>query len=48
MEITIKIPPHLKRVATLPCEIPGLCYFADNISLGSVATRLMYVWWHLR
>jgi len=32
-------PPHLKYVATLPCNLPLMVCFADiNVSQGSVAT----------
>jgi len=32
-------PPHLKYVATLPCNLSLMACFADiNVSLGSVAT----------
>ena len=32
-------PPHLKYVATLPCNLPLTACFADvNVSQGSVAT----------
>ena len=32
-------PPHLKRVATLPCNLSLMACFADsNVSQGSVAT----------
>jgi len=32
-------PPHLKYVATLPCNLPLMACFADvNVSQGSVAT----------
>jgi len=32
-------PPHLRYVATLPCNLSLMACFADiNVSLGSVAT----------
>ena len=35
----LTIPPHLKCVATLPCNLSLMACFADiNVSQGSVAT----------
>ena len=38
LNLVIKTPPHLKCVATLPCNLLLMACFADiNISKGSVA-----------
>jgi len=35
----LKTPPHLKYVATLPCNLSlGACFADINVSQGSVAT----------
>jgi len=35
----LTVPPHLKYVATLPCNVSLMACFADiNVSQGSVAT----------
>ena len=38
----LRAPPHLKYVATLPCNLSLMACFSDiNVSQGSVATYAM-------